>query len=48
MTQKVVAECDIIGMGEIQSEGEVDIPGFRSLNQKVREKILWALKLQEG
>ena len=33
-----VTECDIIGLREIQSEGEVEIPGFKSSKQKVRDK----------
>ena len=35
----VVSECDIIGLGEIQSERDVDIPGFKRIKQKIREKI---------
>ena len=30
----IVNECDIIGLGEILSEGRVDIPGFECIDQK--------------
>ena len=30
----IVNECDIIGLGEIQSEGKVDIPGLSALIRK--------------
>ena len=34
----VVSKCDIIGLGEIQSERDVDIPGFKRIKQKIRKK----------
>ena len=36
----VVNTCDILGLGELQATGDVDIPGFKSIKQKIREKIL--------
>ena len=41
---EIIADRDIIGLGEIQSEGEVCIPGFINKKQKIREKKLRALK----
>ena len=31
----VISDCDIIGLGEIQSEDKVDIPGFKCVDQKL-------------
>ena len=45
---EVIKECDIIGLGEIQSEGNVDIPGFKCLKQKIREKKLLGPKIAGG
>ena len=42
----VINECDIIGLGELQSEEKVDIPGFKRIEQKIRDKNFWALRLQ--
>ena len=35
---KSVSDCDIIGLGEIQSEEEVDIGGYVRVKQKIRKK----------
>lgn len=34
----VISDCDIIGLGEIQSHDEVSLPGFVSKKQKIRKK----------
>ena len=44
----VVSECDIIGLGEIQSERDVDIPGFKRIKQKIREKNSIGPKIAGG
>ena len=43
-----VIECDIIGLGEIQSEGKVDIPGFKCIDQKIRVKSFRVQRFQGG
>ena len=35
---QLLSDRDIVGIGEIQSEGEVSIPGFVRKKQKIREK----------
>ena len=45
---KCVAGCDIIGLGEIQSEGEVDIAGYVCVKQKIREKKFRGPKIAGG
>ena len=45
---KVISDYDIIGLGEIQSEGKVDIPGFKCMNQKIRGKISLGPKIAGG
>ena len=44
----VVNTCDIIGLGELQAKGDVDIPGFKSIKQKVREKKCAGPKIAGG
>ena len=44
----VVSKCDIIGLGEIQSERDVDIPGFKRIKQKIREKNSIGPKIAGG
>ena len=45
---KNISDCDIIGLGEIQSEGEVDISGYICLKQKIREKKFRGPKIAGG
>ena len=45
---KTISDCDIIGLGEIQSKGKVDIKGFRCLKQKLREKKFGGPKIAGG
>ena len=46
---KTISDCDIIGLGEIQSEGEIDLVGYTRLKQKIREKKhLRGLRLRGG
>ena len=33
----MIKECDVIGLGEIQSKEKVDIPGFKCVDQKIRD-----------
>ena len=33
-----IGNCDIIGLGEIQSEGKIDIKGYKRMDQKIRKK----------
>ena len=44
---EMISDKDIIGLGEIHSEGEVSIPGFVSKKQKIREKKIGVLRLRE-
>ena len=34
----MLSDVDIVGLGEIQSGGEVSVPGFVCKKQKIREK----------
>ena len=43
-----IGNCDIIGLGEIQSEGKVDIKGYKCLDQKIREKKFNGPKIAGG
>ena len=43
-----ISDCDIIGLGEIQSEGEVDISGYTCIKQKIREKKFRGPKIAGG
>ena len=45
---KCVAGCDIIGLGEIHSEGAVDITGYVRVKQKIREKKFRGPKIAGG
>ena len=44
----VVNTCDILGLGELQATGDVDIPGFKSIKQKIREKNFTGPKIAGG
>ena len=44
----IIKDCDILGIGEIQSEEQVDIEGFICKKQKIREKISKGPKLSGG
>ena len=44
----VINECDIIGLGELQSEEKVDIPGFKRIEQKIRDKNFLGPKVAGG
>ena len=45
---KTISDCDIIGLGEIQSEGEIDLVGYTRLKQKIREKTFKGPKIAGG
>ena len=45
---EMLSDRDIIGLGEIQSEGEVCIPGFINKKQKIREKNFKGPKIAGG
>ncbi len=45
---EIIHGCDIVGLGEIQAEGIVDIPGFKNIKQKFREKISLGPKIAGG
>ena len=45
---KEISDCDILGLGEIQSEGEVDLAGYTCLKQKIREKKFSGPKIAGG
>ena len=44
----ILSSRDVIGLGEIHSEGEVSIPGFLSKKQKIREKKFKGPKIAGG
>ena len=44
----VVSDLDIIGLGELHSESEVNIPGFINKKQKIREKKFNGPKIAGG
>ena len=44
----IISDCDIVGLGEIQSEGEVDISGYTCIKQKIREKNFRGPKIAGG
>ena len=45
---KIIGECDILGIGEIQSEVEVGIEGFICKKHKIREKKSKGPKISGG
>ncbi len=45
---EMISGSDIIGLGEIHSEGEVSIPGYVSKKQKIREKTSKGPKISGG
>ena len=45
---ETISDCDIIGLGEIQSEGEIDLVGYTRLKQNIREKTFKGPKIAGG
>ena len=44
----IVSVCDVVGLGEIQSLSIVDIPGYKNVKQKFREKRSAGPKIPGG
>ncbi len=44
----IIKDCDILGIGEIQSEEQVDIEGFICKKQKIRQKTSKGPKISGG
>ena len=44
----IISNCDIIGLGEIHSEGNVDIEGYKRVKQKIRDKTFRGPKIAGG
>ncbi len=45
---ETIGGCDIIGLGEIQCQGEIDIDGYVSKKPKIREKTTKGPKISGG
>ena len=44
----ILSGTDIVGLGELHAEGEVNIPGFINKKQKIREKKFKGPKIAGG
>ena len=45
---EIIGSCDIIGLGEIQSEKIIDIEGYVRIDQKIRDKTTKGPKISGG
>lgn len=44
----IIGDCDVIGIGEIQSSSKIDIEGYISIDQKIRDKTTNGPKIAGG
>ena len=44
----VIGDCDVIGIGEIQSSNKINIEGYISIDQKIRDKTTKGPKISRG
>ena len=44
----MISDCDIMGLAELHADGEVYVPGFKRIKQKIREKTFKGPKIAGG